>query len=64
MKFAEHLAAHITPEWRKQYIQYEEMKVISVNFYNYVRISPKSLYVVSYYYSIMSYHVVVDYSNI
>ena len=26
MKFAEHLGAHITPEWRKQYIQYEEMK--------------------------------------
>ncbi|GAB6031448.1 hypothetical protein CHUAL_009219 [Chamberlinius hualienensis] len=26
MKFAEHLAAHITPEWRKQYIKYEEMK--------------------------------------
>ena len=23
MKFAEHLSAHITPEWRKQYIQYE-----------------------------------------
>jgi len=23
MKFAEHLGAHITPEWRKQYIQYE-----------------------------------------
>lgn len=23
MKFAEHLAAHITPEWRKQYIMYE-----------------------------------------
>lgn len=23
MKFAEHLAAHITPEWRKQYINYE-----------------------------------------
>lgn len=23
MKFAEHLAAHITPEWRKQYISYE-----------------------------------------
>lgn len=23
MKFAEHLAAHITPEWRKQYIHYE-----------------------------------------
>ncbi|KAG8192346.1 hypothetical protein JTE90_002166 [Oedothorax gibbosus] len=28
MKFAEHLAAHITPEWRKQYIQYEEMKAM------------------------------------
>lgn len=26
MKFAEHLGAHITPEWRKQYIQYETMK--------------------------------------
>ncbi|KAL4219184.1 Xenotropic and polytropic retrovirus receptor 1 [Mactra antiquata] len=26
MKFAEHLGAHITPEWRKQYIQYELMK--------------------------------------
>ncbi|XP_053688010.1 xenotropic and polytropic retrovirus receptor 1 [Sabethes cyaneus] len=26
MKFAEHLSAHITPEWRKQYIMYEEMK--------------------------------------
>ena len=26
MKFGEHLAANITPEWRKQYIQYEEMK--------------------------------------
>ncbi|KAH9498993.1 Xenotropic and polytropic retrovirus receptor 1 [Bulinus truncatus] len=26
MKFAEHLGAHITPEWRKQYIQYEYMK--------------------------------------
>jgi SPX domain protein involved in polyphosphate accumulation len=23
MKFAEHLTAHITPEWRKQYISYE-----------------------------------------
>lgn len=23
MKFAEHLTAHITPEWRKQYICYE-----------------------------------------
>lgn len=26
MKFTEHLAAHLTPEWRKQYINYEEMK--------------------------------------
>ncbi|CAM9577383.1 unnamed protein product [Lampetra planeri] len=26
MKFAEHLSAHITPEWRKQYIQYEALK--------------------------------------
>ncbi|KAH3708750.1 hypothetical protein DPMN_068209, partial [Dreissena polymorpha] len=26
MKFAEHLGAHITPEWRKQYIQYEAIK--------------------------------------
>ncbi|XP_073976899.1 solute carrier family 53 member 1-like isoform X1 [Rhodnius prolixus] len=28
MKFTEHLAAHITPEWRKQYINYEEMKLM------------------------------------
>lgn len=28
MKFAEHLSAHITPEWRKQYIHYEEMKAM------------------------------------
>ncbi|XP_071444301.1 solute carrier family 53 member 1-like [Hetaerina americana] len=28
MKFTEHLSAHITPEWRKQYINYEEMKAI------------------------------------
>ncbi len=28
MKFAETLGAHITPEWRKQYIQYEEMKAM------------------------------------
>ncbi|XP_012222123.1 solute carrier family 53 member 1-like isoform X1 [Linepithema humile] len=28
MKFAEHLSAHITPEWRKQYINYEEMKAL------------------------------------
>ena len=28
MKFGEHLGANITPEWRKQYIQYEEMKAM------------------------------------
>ncbi|XP_039287272.1 xenotropic and polytropic retrovirus receptor 1 [Nilaparvata lugens] len=28
MKFTEHLAAHITPEWRKQYVNYEEMKLM------------------------------------
>ncbi|KAJ8038923.1 Xenotropic and polytropic retrovirus receptor 1-like [Holothuria leucospilota] len=26
MKFSEHLAAHLTPEWRKQYIRYEALK--------------------------------------
>ena len=26
MKFTEHLSAHITPEWRKQYIPYEALK--------------------------------------
>uniref|UniRef100_A0A671LU97 Xenotropic and polytropic retrovirus receptor 1 homolog n=1 Tax=Sinocyclocheilus anshuiensis TaxID=1608454 RepID=A0A671LU97_9TELE len=26
MKFTEHLSAHITPEWRKQYIKYEAFK--------------------------------------
>ena len=31
MKFAEHLTAHITPEWRKQYINYEEMKSMLYN---------------------------------
>jgi len=28
MKFAEHLSAHITPEWQSQYISYDEMKDI------------------------------------
>lgn len=28
MKFAEHLLAHITPEWRRQYIVYEDMKIM------------------------------------
>lgn len=26
MKFGEQLASHLTPEWRKQYIRYEELK--------------------------------------
>uniref|UniRef100_A0A4W3GEL3 Xenotropic and polytropic retrovirus receptor 1 homolog n=1 Tax=Callorhinchus milii TaxID=7868 RepID=A0A4W3GEL3_CALMI len=26
MKFAEHLSVHLTPEWRKQYIDYEALK--------------------------------------
>ncbi|XP_063705929.1 solute carrier family 53 member 1-like [Culicoides brevitarsis] len=26
MKFAEHLSAHVTPEWKKQYLNYEVMK--------------------------------------
>lgn len=29
MKFTEHLSAHITPEWRKQYIQYEVSERVS-----------------------------------
>ncbi|XP_050411533.1 xenotropic and polytropic retrovirus receptor 1 isoform X1 [Patella vulgata] len=28
MKFAEHLRAHLTPEWQKQYIQYPDMKTM------------------------------------
>jgi len=35
MKFAEHLAAHITPEWRKQYISYEVgQNIIESYIYN------------------------------
>ena len=26
MKFASHLTSHLTPEWRKQYIDYEGLK--------------------------------------
>ena len=26
MKFSEHLSAHLTPEWRSQYIDYDGMK--------------------------------------
>jgi xenotropic and polytropic retrovirus receptor 1 len=28
MKFGEQLASHLTPEWRKQYIRYEELKTL------------------------------------
>lgn len=37
MKFAEHLTAHITPEWRKQYINYEvgfESDIFMKNSFN------------------------------
>lgn len=30
MKFAEHLTAHITPEWRKQYINYEVRYILII----------------------------------
>lgn len=30
MKFTEHLSAHITPEWRKQYIQYEVSFTVNI----------------------------------
>ena len=26
MKFGKQLVSHLTPEWRKQYIRYEELK--------------------------------------
>ena len=26
MKFGQQLSTHLTPEWRKQYIQYDELK--------------------------------------
>lgn len=32
MKFTEHLAAHITPEWRKQYINYEVHSMLHSSF--------------------------------
>lgn len=28
MKFTEHLGAHLTPEWRSQYIRYEQLKEV------------------------------------
>jgi|UniRef100_A0A914PVP6 hypothetical protein len=31
MKFGEQLASHLTPEWRKQYIRYEELKSMLYN---------------------------------
>jgi hypothetical protein len=32
MKFGEQLASHLTPEWRKQYIHYEELKSMLYDF--------------------------------
>ena len=26
MRFAQHLSSHLTPEWRKNYIRYDELK--------------------------------------
>ena len=26
MRFSRHLSSHLTPEWRKKYIQYTELK--------------------------------------
>lgn len=26
MRFAHHLSSHLTPEWRKHYIDYDELK--------------------------------------
>lgn len=34
MKFAEHLATRLTPEWRKQYIQYEQMKTMLYDMFS------------------------------
>ncbi len=28
MKFGEQFSTHLTPEWRKQYLQYEELKTM------------------------------------
>lgn len=36
MKFAEHLSAHITPEWRKQYINYEVCKTQGAKFFQHL----------------------------
>lgn len=36
MKFTEHLSAHITPEWRKQYINYEVRKQLFHNIFTYL----------------------------
>ena len=35
MKFSEHLTAHVTPEWHKQYITYEVSAVLIAQ-YNHV----------------------------
>lgn len=48
MKFAEHLTAHITPEWRKQYINYEvRFQIFSNNAKKTIRNCEKSLCCVS-----------------
>ena len=40
MKFAQHLSAHITPEWRKQYINYEVLSIfVLVQSFDYIQVS-------------------------
>lgn len=36
MKFAEKLAAHITPEWNSQYIKYDVRKFFSFFVFNWI----------------------------
>lgn len=38
MKFAHHLSSHLTPEWRKHYIDYENLKE---RIYKMVGVAPK-----------------------
>lgn len=47
MKFAEHLTAHITPEWRKQYILYEVGFKIELNANGFIKLSIFRVYTLS-----------------
>ena len=48
MKFSEHLAAHVTPEWHKQYITYEVSAALL--YYDIVDMFYKSSCSCCYYY--------------